>query len=97
MRFKSKPVEIEAKQWDGDWREMCDWASNVSSGSGTGLSYREIENKPSLNIHTLEGVMSVAIGDWVICGTEGEFYPCKNSVFQRKYEPAPELERSGAV
>jgi len=93
VRFKSKVVHIDAKQWDGDWRVLCDWASSISVGSGTGLSY----NGKSLQIHTLEGTMSVGIGDWVICGTEGEFYPCKNTVFQRKYEPAPEPERSGAV
>lgn len=40
---------------------------------------------PEITIQTLEGNMICNIGDWVIRGTEGEFYPCKDSVFQRKY------------
>jgi hypothetical protein len=40
------------------------------------------------DIHTLEGVMTAQPGDWIIRGTEGELYPCKPSVFERKYEPA---------
>lgn len=41
-----------------------------------------------LIILTLEGEMVARYGDWIIKGTEGEFYPCKDSVFQRKYRPA---------
>ncbi len=38
-----------------------------------------------LDIKTLEGVMHASPGDWIITGTEGEQYPCKPSVFARKY------------
>jgi hypothetical protein len=41
-------------------------------------------------ISTSEGAMRVNIGDWVIQGTQGEFYPCKDSVFQEVYEPVDE-------
>jgi hypothetical protein len=36
-------------------------------------------------IATLEGDMKCSPGDFVIRGTEGEFYPCKPSVMARKY------------
>lgn len=39
----------------------------------------------SISIATLEGDMFALPGDWVIRGVEGEFYPCKNSVFQVSY------------
>jgi hypothetical protein len=41
-----------------------------------------------LIISTLEGNMVAEPGWWIIQGTEGEFYPCKDSVFQRKYQKA---------
>ncbi len=40
-----------------------------------------------LTVQTLEGDMHANPGDWLIKGTEGEYYPCKDSVFRRKYEP----------
>lgn len=39
-----------------------------------------------MEIETLEGAMSVGLGDWVIQGVEGEFYPCKDSIFTATYE-----------
>jgi hypothetical protein len=36
-------------------------------------------------IHTLDGVMRAGIGDWVIKGIKGEFYPCKNDIFMATY------------
>ena len=37
-------------------------------------------------IATLEGVMTVSPGDWVIKGVKGELYPCKDDIFQMTYE-----------
>lgn len=39
-------------------------------------------------IHTLEGTMLANVGDWIIKGVKGEFYPCKPDVFEATYEPA---------
>lgn len=41
----------------------------------------------TLLIPTLEGVMEAQPGDWIIKGVEGEFYPCKPSIFEATYEP----------
>jgi hypothetical protein len=41
----------------------------------------------SLTISTLEGKMIASVGDWIICGVVGEFYPCKPHVFAESYEP----------
>ena len=40
----------------------------------------------SFEISTPEGIMKGSIGDWLIEGTEGEKYPCKDIVFKKKYE-----------
>ncbi len=42
----------------------------------------------SLTIRTLEGVMRADIGDMIIRGVKGEFYPCKPDIFEATYEPA---------
>ena len=41
-------------------------------------------------IPTLEGDMTAHIGDWIICGVQGEFYPCDPDIFAATYEPARE-------
>lgn len=77
-RFRKKPVEVEAIQFDGgedSWREITDWANEVWFRVQGGLE-----------IITLEGRMLAAPGDWVIRGVAGEFYPCKPDIFEATYE-----------
>jgi hypothetical protein len=40
-----------------------------------------------IRIKTLEGTMMADLGDWIICGVQGEFYPCKPDIFEATYEP----------
>ncbi|AMS02680.1 hypothetical protein BJD55_gp086 [Gordonia phage Yvonnetastic] len=40
-----------------------------------------------LQIATLEGLMTVKPGDWVVRGIAGEFYPVKDSIFRDTYDP----------
>lgn len=77
-KYRSKPVEIEAVQWDG--KNLDELRAFVPE------EWRDNRIHQPLGIKTLEGIMTVSVGDWIIKGTEGEFYPCKDSVFQRKYE-----------
>lgn len=78
MRYRTKPCEIEAVQYvgTGESFEEIDAFTN-------GYLYIE-EDKPF--IKTLEGNMFVSVGDYVIRGTIGEYYPCKEKVFLQKYE-----------
>lgn len=41
-----------------------------------------------LVIPTLEGDHHASVGDWIIRGVKGEFYPCKPDIFAATYEPA---------
>lgn len=87
MRVRKKPVIVEAHRWDGDWESMGKWATNVSDGNGTGIIYtRENGMECNLRVRTLEGIMEVCLGDWVICGLAGEFYPCKAAIFDVTYD-----------
>jgi hypothetical protein len=86
MKFKKKPVVIEAKLWDGDWYEMLSWADSVSTGGPTYLFIVDQHSHHDLHVHTLEGDMKADRGDMVICGVKGEFYFCKPDIFEATYE-----------
>jgi hypothetical protein len=88
MKYRKKPVVIEAVAFDGSASSataIIDW---ILSGDGTARYHDE---GPSLMIDTLEGTMRADVGDFVIRGVKGEFYPVKPDVFQATYEPVEEL------
>ena len=79
-RYRSIPVEVEAIQWDGTTvgaMEIQDWSRG---------SVRFLFDELRLWVTTLEGGVKAQEGDWIICGTKGEFYPCKPEVFAERYE-----------
>lgn len=82
MRYKTKPVEIEAIQWDG----TDDSIHAIQVFSDGKVKASTIANPPYLEIPTLEGVMRATAGDFIIKGLKGEFYPCKPEIFKMKYE-----------
>lgn len=44
----------------------------------------------ALDIPTLEGTMRAQVGDVVIRGVRGEFYPCKPDIFADTYDAVTE-------
>ena len=78
-KFRKKPVVIEAIQWTGDNKEEIK--------EFLGESRRKIPGN-GLQIYTLEGIMDASIGDYIIKGVKGEFYPCKPDIFDLTYEGA---------
>ncbi len=78
--YITKPVEKQAIQWDGkNFDEILKFV-------GESLDYEYVEAGINLRIKTLEGNMDVSIGDFIIKGLRGEFYPCKPDVFLKTYE-----------
>ena len=77
IQYRKKPVVIEAICWDG----------NIESLSA--FPTKDIENvklrEGVLYIHTLEGEMKADIGDYIIKGIKGEYYPCKPDIFEATY------------
>jgi hypothetical protein len=71
-------VVIWAEQW---------WPGSVVRGvcqtqDAPGIEYLQP------HVHTLEGVMLVSPGDWIVTGVHGEQYPVKSGIFEQTYEPA---------
>ena len=79
-KYRKKPVVIEAIQWIGNN------LSEIDKFIG-----RTVDNKETtLVIHTVEGDMEASIGDYIIKGVNGEFYPCKPDIFDKTYEEVTE-------
>ncbi len=81
MLYRKKPIVIEAILWRGDnINELWD---KFGAGSIFGPTPPEY---PDLRIYTLEGMMTAAVGDYIIRGVMGELYPCKPDIFEITYE-----------
>jgi hypothetical protein len=82
--FKKRPVVVMARRFtnpnDIDLAAWCDGEliRNIDEDGQT--------THAQIDIATLEGVMSALVGDWIIRGVQGEFYPCRNDIFQATYE-----------
>jgi len=91
MRFRKKPVVIEAVQYTRRfyWPEWFADAvtANTIRTYGTGKFAMPTEDCFCV-VKTLEGEMFCYEGDWIIRGVRGELYPCKADIFAETYEPA---------
>lgn len=81
--FRKKPVAIEARQVTVfNLDELEQWCGGSTTNLRGSAKFRTIV------IPTLEGSMEARIGDWIIRGVAGEFYPCKPDIFHATYEAA---------
>jgi hypothetical protein len=103
-KFRSKMVEIEAWEFTSlaELGSAPEWLTSVVKETRREPEPGEVvpflsplDTSELMAIGTLEGRMIAGVGDWIIRGTEGELYPCKPSVFARKYEPAPTNQEHG--
>ena len=83
MKYRKKPIIIEAIQYTGDnLKEIKAFASEKAEDY--------IFNNKSFYINTLEGDMKASVGDFIIKGIRGEFYPCKPEIFKETYDKLKE-------
>ncbi|MFC4727480.1 hypothetical protein [Coralloluteibacterium thermophilus] len=101
-QFRKKPVVIEAVQFTKAMAEghepLPDGVQMAARNLAAGGQFPEYANDGKFLtnystchqhfIATPEGQMDVQIGDWIIRGVKGEFYPCKPDIFAATYEPA---------
>lgn len=85
-KFRKKPIIVEAIQNTGGNK------LEINAFVGKKLEHGKFtcddtgNNGFPLVISTLEGDMVCSVGDWVIKGIKGEFYPCKPDIFEQTYE-----------
>ena len=102
MKFRKKPVIIEAEQFFPDekpWpkgvqKDQCycmDLAQDGRYCRNHGRSGRQ-----HYVVRTSKGrILDVESGDWIITGVQGERHPCNPNVFERAYEPVHTVETKG--
>lgn len=87
MRYRTKPCEIEAIQFVGtnlkEIEEFCEHRYCVGS---------EFQGNRciGIKIETLGRYLDASIGDYIVKGLFGEFYPCKPDIFEKLYEQITE-------
>ncbi|MEO6077552.1 MAG: hypothetical protein ABIP54_02085 [Candidatus Andersenbacteria bacterium] len=86
-KYRKRPLVIEAVQYTPDKlptlnHDLLEWGLEAwhFGHYNLGAEHHEIV------IRTLEGDMTVNIGDYIIKGIKGEFYPCKADIFEATYE-----------
>ncbi|KKK95900.1 hypothetical protein LCGC14_2668150 [marine sediment metagenome] len=96
MKFRKKPVVIEAEQFLKDKLPYPDGVYVGGSYCSTqgGEEWCELHQLhhliPHYKIDTLEGLHIVSHCDWIITGVQGERYPCKPDIFEQTYEEVME-------
>jgi hypothetical protein len=84
VKYRKKPVLIDAWQWQGQPRN--EWPIWLQTAKHVQL----VEAEFRLKISTLEGTMRANLGDWVLKGITGELYPCNEDIFFATYEMVSE-------
>ena len=103
MKYRKKPVVIEAHRWYQNGDHPRDEYVGLLTEGKLVRYYRTPESAGHgvckhcgflLHDHgwieTLEGGHIVCPGDWIIEGIQGEFYPCKPDIFEQTYEKVTE-------
>lgn len=85
QKYRSKPVIVEAVQLTRNIKERDEIITWVGEGN---LEDKKEWDPINLHIKNEHGVVVAEPSDWIIKGSRGEFYPCKNSTFVEKYEAA---------
>jgi len=80
MKYRKKPIIIEALQWLGTEKSKNEICKFGCTPIRCDLKEKE------LILNTLEGMHIASYGDFIIKGIKGEFYPCKPDIFKATYE-----------
>ena len=87
-KYRKKPVVIDA--WQITDEEHLLWIIQTCCTCTLNREVIYDSKKRKVEIRTLEGVVTGKVGDWIILGVSGEYYPCKNDIFLLTYEPVTE-------
>lgn len=92
-RYRKRPVIVDAMRFVGTAQDLAAvymWVEQYTEPRGVRIDYYTGE----MIIRTLEGDMRCDYGDWIIRGVGGEFYPCKNDIFEKTYELVEAQEKN---
>ncbi len=81
-KYRKLPVIIDAWEFDG----RLDYSKTLPKEVKDAVDTIRMTQDGKLQIKTLEGVMTADVGDFIIKGIKGEYYPCKPNIFKSTYE-----------
>ena len=87
-RYIKKPVTVEAIQWTGEnLQELKNFVGDSLEYDVMDAAWEVGKGPVAVNVRikTLEGIHHASVGDYIIRGIAGEFYPCKLHIFQETY------------
>ena len=81
-------MTVETRNDNRDWPNRLNvaWNMNENEVGSVFINPKDAERQ-RLCVYTLEGVMDIGWGDWIIQGVKRELYPCKDAIFGLTYEP----------
>jgi hypothetical protein len=82
-KYRKKPIVIEAVQFLDTAESLIELSEFI--GDTIKIDYTDPDD-PVFKIDTLEGPHIASVGDYIIKGVKGEFYPCKSDIFKATYE-----------
>jgi hypothetical protein len=88
-KYRKKPVVVEAVRFFDTAESLVELSEFM--GTDIRVNYADPDS-PKLIIPTLEGDHIASVGDYIIKGIKGEFYPCKPDIFELTYEKLIEAE-----
>ena len=109
LRFTKRPVTIEAIRWTGkNLREVITFTDGPpdTRSHHAGMAweaYADLVARDGLMIYTLEDGPDrrakhfADIGDWIIRGVKGEYYPCKPDIFEATYDRAAHVQNPAEI
>ncbi len=80
MKFRKKPVVIEAEQY-------TEYGKLVKGMCNSRSCFKDVNNQP--HVHTIHNnqIVNLEVGDFIISEPDGKhFYPCKPDIFKKTYE-----------
>ena len=97
-RYRKRPVAIEALQLtDSNAGTVAAWVNTGGHRAIVRGGPRGGSKGATVTIKTLEGDHLAMVGDFIIRGVQGEFYPCKSDIFEATYERVDDDERTDSV
>ena len=86
MKYQKKPIIVDAIQWTGDnFDEVCNFV-------GTDAQSPVLLSRHELLVYTLEGVMHLHQGYYILKGIAGEIWGVREDLFNLSYDPLPDAD-----
>lgn len=89
VRYRKRPVEVEAMQWTGDnLAELQAWTAGQFRQLTGVTRHRSVRGDATAEVfdHLHDRWIPVWTGDSIVCGVQGEHYPVTPEVLAETYE-----------